>query len=337
MMEQTIVVIAEYLDGQIKQVTYELIACAAKLQQFKSLPIKVMILGADVAGLAREISEISGQDIIVVQVPTLHCYNGETYRDVLENLLTEYNATYICVSHTSRGLDFAPALAVALDADCITGIEDIVERDGNICVARPLYGGKIVAHHSVGAKRSILTIQPGVFKPLESDFQAPGRVAIKSMTYKPRRSVSLGLKQAAADTSGIAEAKVIVAAGRGIREAKNLGIIEQLAKLFPRSAVAGSRIVCDMGWLEYKCQVGVTGATVTPELYIACGISGAVQHVSGMRSSGFIVAINTDPAAAIFQVADICVVEDLTTFVPTFIEEYEKFKRNQKGSYLLGG
>lgn len=327
-MEQSIIVIAEHLDGQIRQVTYELIACAVKLQRFKSLPIKVMVMGDDVAGLAREIAQNSGQDIMAIQVPNLHCYNGETYTDILQNLLIEYNATYICAAHTSQGLDFAPALAVALDADCITGVEDVVEKDGNICVARPLYGGKIVAHHSTGAKTSILTIQPGVFKPLESGYQAPGEVEIKSIIYEPHRSVSLGLKQAEADTSAITEAKVIVAAGRGIGEAENLGIIEQLAKVFPRSAVAGSRIVCDMGWLEYKCQVGVTGATVTPELYIACGISGAVQHVSGMRSSGFIVAINTDPAAAIFQVADICVVENLTTFIPILIEMYEKFKTN---------
>jgi electron transfer flavoprotein alpha subunit len=327
-MEQSVIVIAEHLDGQIKQITYELIACAVKLQRFKPLPIKVMIIGDDVAELAREIAETSGQDVRAIQVPSLHCYNGETYRGLLEHLLTEYKATYICAAHTSQGLDFAPALAVVLDADCITGVEDVVEKDGNICVARPMYGGKIVAHHSTGAKTSILTIQPGVFKPLESENQASGAVEIESITYEPNRSVSLGLKPAEADTSGITEAKVIVAAGRGIGETKNLGIIEQLAKIFPRSAVAGSRIVCDMGWLEYKCQVGVTGATVTPELYIACGISGAVQHVSGMRSSGFIVAINSDPAAAIFQVADICVVEDLTTFIPILIEMYRKFRNN---------
>jgi electron transfer flavoprotein alpha subunit len=328
MMASSIIVIAEHFEGQTRPVTYELIACAVKLQRFKPLPIKVMILGDDVAELAREIAEISGQDVRAIQVPSLHCYNGETYRGLLEHLLTEYKATYICAAHTSQGLDFAPALAVALDADCITGVEDVVEKDGDICVARPLYGGKIVAHHSPGAKTSILAIQPGVFKPLESDFQTPGTVEIKLMTYEPRRSASLGMKQGEADTSGITEARVIVAAGSGIGEAENLGIIGQLAKMFARSAVAGSRIVCDMGWLEYKCQVGVTGATVTPELYIACGISGAVQHVSGMRSSGFIVAINTDPAAAIFRVADICVVEDLTTFIPILIEIYEKFKNN---------
>jgi electron transfer flavoprotein alpha subunit len=327
-MEQTIIVIAEHIEGQIKQITYELIACAVKLQRFKSLTIKVMILGDDVTGPAREIAQISGQDVMAIQVPNLHCYNGETYRDILQNLLVEYKAAYICVAHTSQGLDFAPALAVVLDADCITGVEEIVKQDENICVARPLYGGKIFAHHITGAKTSILTIQPGVFKPLVSEFQTTGAVEMKSMTYEPHRSVSLGLKQAEADTSAITEAKVVIAAGRGIGEAENLGIIEQLAKVFPRSAVAGSRIVCDMGWLEYKCQVGVTGATVTPELYIACGISGVVQHVSGMRSSGFIVAINKDPAAAIFQVADICVVEDLTTFIPILIEMYERSKTN---------
>jgi electron transfer flavoprotein alpha subunit len=328
MMEQSVIVIAEHYEGQIRPVTYELIACAAKLQQFRQLTIMVMILGDDVAGLAREIAETSGQDVVAVQVPTLDRYNGEAYKTLLQNLLIENMPTYICVAHTSQGLDFAPALAVVLDADCITGVEDVVEKDGNICVARPLYGGKIFAHHSTGAKTSILTIQPGIFKPLGSELQAPGAIDIKSMIYEPHQSVSLGLKQAAADTSGIAEARVVVAAGRGIREAENLEIIEQLAKVFPRSAVAGSRIVCDMGWLEYKCQVGVTGATVTPELYIACGISGAVQHVSGMRSSGFIVAINTDPAAAIFQVADICVVEDLTTFIPILIEMYEEVRNN---------
>jgi len=126
--------------------------------------------------------------------------------------------------------------------------------------------------------------------------------------------------------TGITEAGVIVSAGQGLGDKENLDLIFQLAALFAKSAVAGSRIVCDLGWLEYRCQVGVTGATVSPQLYIACGISGAVQHVMGMRNSEFIVAINKDPAAAIFQVADIGIVEDLTTFIPALIEVYEKTK-----------
>ena len=126
------------------------------------------------------------------------------------------------------------------------------------------------------------------------------------------------------DTAGISEADVIVAAGQGFGEEENLELARQLAAVFPKSAIAGSRIVCDLGWLGYGCQVGVTGATVSPRLYIACGISGAVQHVTGMRGSGFIVAINKDPAAAIFQMADVCVVEDLITFIPILLETYQK-------------
>jgi electron transfer flavoprotein alpha subunit len=137
---------------------------------------------------------------------------------------------------------------------------------------------------------------------------------------------SLGIKQPEADTSGISEADVLISAGVGIGDEENLEFIYALADLFPKSAVAGSRIVCDLGWLEYKCQVGVTGATVSPELYVACGISGAVQHVTGMRGSGFIVAINTDPSAAIFHTADVCIVENLKTFIPVLIEEYKKLK-----------
>ena len=130
------------------------------------------------------------------------------------------------------------------------------------------------------------------------------------------------------DAAGLSDANIIVAAGNGIGEKENLEFIRKLAALFTKSAVAGSRIVCDMGWLGYQCQVGVTGTTVSPQLYIACGISGAVQHVMGMQGSEFIVAINKDPSAAIFQVADICIVEDLTAFIPAFIQAYNEKTRD---------
>lgn len=327
MIKKSIIVIAEHFEGRIRPVTYELVAFALRLQRITAMPIKIFILGQDAAGLGREISQDSGQDVCAIQVPDLAGYNGETYRSLLEELLNDDHARYICVAHTSQGLDFAPALAVSLRADCITGVEDIYDHDGLPGFARPIYGGKVVAHVGAQAKTTIVTIQPGIIKPPEFEDQAAGALDIKSLTCQARKTQSLGIKQAEADTSGISEADVLISAGMGIGDKDNLEFIYALAKLFPKSTVAGSRIVCDMGWLEYKCQVGVTGATVTPELYIACGISGATQHVTGMRGSGFIVAINTDPAAAIFQVADVCVVEDLKAFIPAFVEEYEKAKR----------
>jgi electron transfer flavoprotein alpha subunit len=325
-MRQSIIVIAEHMESQVRPVTYELVEFALRLQRITTMPIKILILGKDVGELAREIAQNSGLGICAIQAPGLADYNGETYRSLLEQLLKDEHARYICVAHSSQGLDFGPALAVSLRADCITGIEDIYDDDGQLIFVRPIYGGKVVSHVSTKSETTILSIQPGIFKPSEFEGQTAGSVKIKTMPCKALKTRSLGIKPAEADTSGISEADVLISAGMGIGDEENLEFIYALAKLFPKSAVAGSRIVCDLGWLEYKCQVGVTGATVSPELYIACGISGAVQHVSGMRGSGFIVAINTDPAAAIFHMADVCIVEDLKTFIPAFIEEYEKAK-----------
>ena len=156
----------------------------------------------------------------------------------------------------------------------------------------------------------------------------PGRVSVKQVPIESRWWQSLGVRHSDTDSAGISQAEVIVAAGQGFGDSDNLELAHRLASLFPKSAVAGSRIVCDLGWLAYGCQVGVTGATVSPRLYIACGISGAIQHVSGMRGSEFIVAINKDPAAAIFQVADVCIVADVTTFIPTLIETCRKLKES---------
>jgi electron transfer flavoprotein alpha subunit len=324
MMEETIIVIAEHFTGRIKPITYELIAFAKALAQKKTLKITGVILGEKVVDLARNLADVSGLEVMAVQIPGLAEYTGEIYRYVLVDLLSEFQPTYLCIAHTSQGLDFAPALAAELNAACITAVEEILEIGGRICFARPMYGGKITAHVCPTSATAVLTIQPGIFKIEEKDITPDGSVNIKSIRCPPQRSRLLGIKPSEADTAGITEADVIVAAGQGIGEKDNLDLIHQLAALFTKSAVAGSRLVCDRGWLEYRCQVGVTGTTVSPQLYIACGISGAIQHISGMRSSEFIIAINKDPSAAIFQVADVCIVEDLTTFIPTLIEAYKR-------------
>ena len=135
------------------------------------------------------------------------------------------------------------------------------------------------------------------------------------------------IRQVQKESSALAEASIIVAAGRGIKEEENLELIQQLASVFNGAAVGGSRPLCDLHWLEYKQQIGITGATVTPDLYLACGISGAAQHISGMRNAGFIVSVNIDPKAAIFNHSDVCIVEDLNTFIPTFMETVQKMKQ----------
>ena len=327
-MENSIVVIAEHAADRVRPVTYELITFAKKLQQANLLAIKVFILGADIGNLAREIADKSSLDVMAFEIPEMTVYNGEMYKNVLKEHLPGAHPAYVCVAHTSQGLDFAPALAMELDAACISGVEDVLIDEQGVCFARPLYGGKIIAHVRPVSETSIATIQVGFFKSDMETGQVSGTVAIQAISTKPQKSRSIGLKQIDSDTADITEAKVIVAAGQGIGDKDNLDLVHQLTSLFTKSAVAGSRIVCDLGWLEYRRQVGVTGATVSPQLYIACGISGAIQHVTGMRGSEFIVAINKDPAASIFQVADICIVEDLTTFIPIFIESYLKPRKS---------
>jgi electron transfer flavoprotein alpha subunit len=325
-MKQTIVVIVEHIGGQINPVSHELVACARRLQQNTAAAVKAVILDADPAKLAREMADTWGLEVIAVRVSKLTSYNGEIYKSVLADLLRELKAAYVCTAHSSQGMDFAPALAVELNAACITGVEDILEVENRTCFARSIFGAKAVAHVRPEKDLSILTIQPGMFRPQKPDKPVSGSVTNRSFKCESLMTRSRGIKAAEADMTGITEAGVIVSAGQGLGDKENLDLIFQLAALFAKSAVAGSRIVCDLGWLEYRCQVGVTGATVSPQLYIACGISGAVQHVMGMRNSEFIVAINKDPAAAIFQVADIGIVEDLTTFIPALIEVYEKTK-----------
>ena len=327
-MKNRIIIIAEHTDDQVAPVTFELVTFAKKLQRTAALEIEVLILGVEILAQAKYLANESGYDVRGFEIPGMPDYNGELYIKVLTEYLRADPPAYVCIPQTSKGLDFAPSLAVELNAACISGIEDLLVTEDGVCFARPLFGGKAIAHIRPNSKSVVLTVQPGIFKPGQHEHttRKPGRVIVHPASNKALWWHSMGVKQLAMDTAGITEATVIVAAGQGFGDGDNLELARQLASLFTKSAVAGSRIVCDLGWLEYGCQVGVTGATVSPRLYIACGISGAIQHVTGMRGSEFIVAINKDPAAAIFQVADICIVADLTTFIPTLIEAYQNIQ-----------
>jgi len=323
-MDESIVVIVEQSSGQIAPITYELFSAAEEISKYRPLKIKAVVLGAELQKPAQQIASFSGSSVVGVQNPHLANYNAEISKDVLAGLLPELNPIFILVGQTTRGLDLAPALAVRLQAGCITGVEAVFEEAGQVCFTRSLFNGKIVQDLAPAAAVTILTVQPGAFRAKETSSPTDGSTEIRTSTAVPVKTKTLGIRKARQEDAALTQAEVIIAAGRGIGKQENLALIERLASLFPRSAVAGSRPLCDQNWLEYKKQVGLTGATVSPKLYLACGISGAVQHTVGMQGAGFIVAISTDPNAAIFHIADVCVVEDLTTFIPSFIGEYEK-------------
>lgn len=320
----SIVVIAEHADGKVRPVTYELAAFASRLKNaIPSFEIEIVVMGDAVEELSRTIAGRTGIDVLAVSIPGAACYSAEIYTSVLTKVLKDLRPAYVCTAHSARGLDFAPGLAVRLGAACITGVESMTVSDGTVRFRRSICGGKIVADMRADSPTTVLCVLPGAYSLSMEDAGKPGSVRIQTMPFTSSKTFPLGVLRKWTDTSAVSEADVVVAAGRGIGDKERLELIYRLAALFPGSAVAGSRIICDNGWLDYAQQVGVTGCTVSPSLYIACGISGAVQHVSGMRGSGFIVAINTDPGAAIFNVSDVCIVEDLNTFIPIFIEAYE--------------
>jgi electron transfer flavoprotein alpha subunit len=293
---------------------------ALRIQEHNQAEILAVILGDAIQEAAEQFSVDCAIPVTAVSDPRLREYNAEVFTRVLVEVLSEVKPSYVCVPHSSQGADYAPGLALQLSAACVSGVEGIRDKAGGPGFFRSIFGGKIRAAIEPEAETTVLTLQPGSIKPHAAQKSAEARVLEHDTDVAVPTFGSLTQKAASSEGVDLSEAKVLVAAGRGVGEEENLELVEQLAEQFPQSAICGSRPIIDAGWLPYNRQVGITGALVAPSLYIACGISGANQHVSGMRSSGFVVSINSDPGAAIFNVSDICIVEDLKTFIPLFIE-----------------
>jgi electron transfer flavoprotein alpha subunit len=314
MQNRTIYIIAELRKGCITQETYELVSFARAVDNGKK-PV-FLLLGKNVEGQAREISQKTGCDSLVLTADHLEHYNALSYAHALMQILQGEAAAWVCLPHTSMGYDLAPRLAVSLDAACVTGVESV--RD--VALGRPIHSGRFVEEIVPNTPRVVVTVLPGAYRPCEGAIDAVGTVQVREAAFTELPSRTLGSLESAYRDSALKDAEVIVSGGRGIGKKESISLIKELAAVFPKSAVGASRSACDLGWFERKQQIGTTGLTVSPKLYIACGISGAFQHVSGMRGAQTIVAINTDIHAPIFQVAHYCVVEDLTTFIPVLLE-----------------
>jgi electron transfer flavoprotein alpha subunit len=319
-MQGPIVIIVEHARGEIRPAAYELMALARKIREANGSEIRAVILGDDIQGAAEQFSAVCAVPVTAVSAARLRDYNAELYTMVLVDMLTGMKPSYVGVPHSSQGADFAPGLALRLSAACVSGVEGMHAGKDGLRFYRPIYGGKIRAEIKPVATTTVLTLQPGSFKPYAAEQEAEAFVQPFHITVPDPSFGSLAVKTVPSEGIDLTQAKVLVAAGRGICEEEHLDLVQQLAKQFPQSATCGSRPIIDAGWMPYNRQVGITGATVAPSLYIACGISGAAQHVSGMRGAGFVVSINSDPGAAIFNVSDICIVEELTAFIPLFIE-----------------
>ncbi|MCP4665809.1 MAG: hypothetical protein GY849_05540, partial [Deltaproteobacteria bacterium] len=238
MMDKSIVIIVEHAQGKAAQINYELAALAEEIRQAQPLDVKAVVLGKDPMGPARDMADAAGIPVMAVQNPYLAEYNGEVYKDLLAQLLPPLDPLFVLIAQTTRGLDFAPGLAARLKAGCMTGVNAVSRVKGDICFSRAAFNNKIVLDMVPTVKTAVLLIQPGAFKALQPAAHTPGKIDFMTSTAGPKKTRSLGIRKARQEDGRLAQADVIVAAGRGIGKQENLALIKDLTALFPRSAVA---------------------------------------------------------------------------------------------------
>lgn len=314
--EKKAVVIVELKNNKIVPATFEAIECAYRLSGSRQ-NVHAIVLARDADLPAQDLAK-TGVSVLSVFGKNLFSYNCELFKKILAPVIEEISPAWVCMPHTSFGMDLGPGLAIGLGASYIPGVEQI-NPDANEFV-RPAYNGKFSQTVRPDTDRVVCTLLPGSFS-FDDRLEKPGQIQALKNDEAPEKTRLLGMGAPDGPDLSLAQADTIVCAGRGMGNPENLELIRRVAALFARSAVAGSRIACDLGWLSYKHQVGVTGQTVAPRLYIACGVSGAFQHVAGMRGSQLVVAINTDPNAPIFKKADFCIKEDAMAFLPVFADK----------------
>ncbi|KLU59115.1 acryloyl-CoA reductase electron transfer subunit beta [Peptococcaceae bacterium CEB3] len=325
-MPKGIWIFVEQRDGQIRKSSFELLSEGRKLADQTGEPLVGVILGEGVESLVKVVAAQGADKVILVEDEKLKNYSTGAYTSALNQVIRKGEPQAFLMGNSAAGRDLAPRLAqrlgVGLASDC-TGIEHDPEKF--LVFKRPIYAGKAFAYTGTTVRPVVATIRPNTFAISSPDESRQVEVERETVTVDPADLKAI-VKEMALATSKrpeLVEADIIVSGGRGMKGPENFAILEQLADVIG-AAVGASRAAVDSGWREQKFQVGQTGKTVSPTLYIACGISGAIQHLAGMGSSKFIVAINKDPEANIFNVASYGIVGDLFEVVPLLTEEFKK-------------
>ena len=330
-MSKKILVFVEQRDGVMQKVAAELIGKAVELAAVLDEKVIALVLGQNADGIAKEAIEYGADSVAVVDSPELAEYVTATYAKAAVKVIEELEPSIVLYGATSIGRDLAPRVSsmvkTGLTADC-TKLE-IDPESKLLLMTRPAFGGNIMATIVCAEHRpQMATVRPGVMQALRRDCTRNGEITRFDVEFtdKERRVRILEVVKGDKKEVDITEAKVLVSGGRGIGDAKKFELLQELADQFPGGEVASSRANVDAGLIGRERQVGQTGKTVRPSLYIACGISGAIQHIAGMENSDYIVAINKDSFAPVFDVADLGIVGDLNAIIPKLIEAITKHK-----------
>ncbi|WP_223638345.1 electron transfer flavoprotein subunit alpha/FixB family protein [Planococcus sp. 4-30] len=319
-MAKKVLVLGETREGALRNVSFEAIAAAKKISGGGE--VVGVLIGDSVADFGAELIAYGADRVVTVEHPHLKSYTSDGYGQAFMAVVEQENPEGLVFGHTAVGKDLAPKIASKLQSGLISDVTDIEGEGDEAVFIRPIFSGK--AFEKVKLKEGIvfITVRSNNIAPLERQ-ERSGDVSSLSVDITNLRTIIKNVVRKSSEGVDLSEAKVIVAGGRGVKSADGFEPLQELANLLG-GAVGASRGACDADYCDYSLQIGQTGKVVTPDLYIAAGISGAIQHMAGMSNSKVIVAINKDPEANIFKVADYGIVGDLFEVIPMLTEEFKK-------------
>jgi electron transfer flavoprotein alpha subunit len=318
---------AEARDGELRKTALEAVTAAKRLAGEMGGEVHAVLIGGPgVEEAASELGRYGADRVFVAAHEALANYAPDGYRAVVVEFLKEHGCDVAIFPGSAMGKDLAPRVAARMETGYAADCTALDVEGGEVVATRPRYAGKVFSRVRFGGKPAVITVRPNVFTPVENP--AAGDVTTLDAAVDPSTFgvVVREVRAAAGEKMDVSEAPTIVAGGRGLRDPEQFRLLEELAEALGNAAVGASRAVVDAGWRPHGEQVGQTGKTVAPTLYFAVGISGAIQHLAGMRTSKFIVAINKDPEAPIFKVADYGIVGDLFEVLPRLTEEVRKLR-----------
>ncbi len=310
-----IFVLVEHRQREIRDITFEMLMKGKVLSEHMGRSLTALLLGNDVGAMAEGLKDLANR-VVLIEDPKLENFNSEAYQQVLGSVVEQEKPFLILIGHTAFGMDLAPSLATQMNAPLATDCIDVMVEDDRIKAIRQTYGGKLNVEVSLKpAQRSMVTVRPASFSV--ADYSLAGEIirVASPLTEEIASKKFLQYVEAAVGEVDITQAHILVSVGRGIKDPENIPIVQELADSLG-APLSCSRPVVDKKWLSKDRQVGTSGKTVKPKVYIAIGISGAFQHIAGMKGSGTIIAINRDPKAPIFNVAHYGIVGDLFKIVP---------------------
>ena len=322
-MAKGVWIVAEQREGALRKVSFELASTARKLADQLGEEVVAVLLGSGVEAMAAELGKYGVDKVFVADNPALEPYTTDAHAAAVAKAVKDNDPSILLLGASTQGKDLSARLVGKLATGMATDCTDVKIADGKLLAIRPMYAGKCFGEVVVTGTPQMASLRPNVFTIVEN---AKAGAVVKfdpALDAAQLKTKVLEMQKEAAGKIDVSEANIIVSGGRGMKGPEGYAILEELAKLL-RAAVGASRAAVDAGWRPQSDQVGQTGKVVSPNLYIACGISGAIQHLAGMSSSKYIVAINKDADAPIFQRADYGIVDDLFKVVPALTVEVKK-------------